>query len=321
MKEYSIRSGITNQIPDIMIIKSVQLFSRANPAGKSGKVLQFPLVRIIMACLFLSPVFLLNKVFRSVVTSSAPVDMRTYFAYVEAIIFFFIFLAAYGLYARFIEKRKAFEISPKLSWKEFGKGFFISMVLVSAIVGLLAVIGNYRIADWNPDKKVFIDLFIKFMIGALLEEIIFRLIIFRLIEELLGTWIALIIQAVLFGFAHMANDNSTLFTSFSVIIVGGIVYTGAFMYTRRIWLALGLHVGWNYFQSGIFGMPNSGTVYKGLIFPDIQGREWITGGSWGIEASYIAILLVLIAGVYFVIKAKNANQIVLPAWIRKRLVL
>ena len=304
-----------------MIIKSGQLFSCVNPAGRTGKVIQFPLVRIIIACLFLSPVFLLNKVFRIVVTSSAPVDMRTYFAYAEAIIFFFIFLAAYSLYAKFIEKRKVFEISSKLSWKEFGKGFFISMVLVSAVVGLLAVIGNYRIADWNPDKKVLLDLFIKFMIGALLEEIIFRLIIFRLTEELLGTWIALIIQAVLFGFAHMANDNSTLFASFSVIIVGGIIYTGAFMYTRRIWLALGLHAGWNYFQSGIFGMPNSGTAYTGLIFPDIQGKEWITGGSWGIEASYIAILVVLIAGVYFIIKAKNANQIVLPVWIRKRLSL
>jgi len=304
-----------------MIINTFQLFSSANPAGRTGKVFQFPLGRIIIACLFLSPVFLLNKVFRSVVTLSAPADIRFYFAYAEAIIFFFVFLAAYGLYAKFIEKRKAFEISSKLSWKEFGKGFFISFVLVGAVVAHLAIIGSYRIADWNPDKKVVIDLFIKFMIGALLEEIIFRLIIFRLTEELLGTWIALIIQAVLFGFAHMANDNSTLFTSFSVIIVGGIIYTGAFMYTRRIWLALGLHAGWNYFQSGIFGMPNSGTTYKGLIFSDIQGKEWITGGSWGIEASYIAILAVLIAGVYFIIKAKNANQIVLPVWIRKRLLL
>jgi hypothetical protein len=266
-------------------------------------------------------VFLLNKVFRIVVTTSAPADMRTYFAYAEAIVFFFVFLAAYGLYAKFIEKRKAYEISSKLSWKEFGKGFFISIVLVGVVVAHMAVIGSYMIASWNPDKKVVIDLFIKFMIGALLEELIFRLIIFRLTEELLGTWIALIIQAVLFGFAHMANDNSTLFTSFSVIIVGGIIYTGAFMYTRRIWLALGLHAGWNYFQSGIFGMPNSGTAYKGLIIPDIQGKEWITGGSWGIEASYIAILLVLIAGVYFIIIAKNANQIVLPVWIRKRLSL
>ena len=264
-----------------MIIKSGQLFSSAIPAGRAGEVIQFPLVRIILACLFLIPVFLLNKVFRSVVTSSAPVDMRIYFAYAEAIIFFFVFLSAYGLYARFIEKRKAFEISSKLSLKEFGMGFFISFVLVGAVVALLAVIGSYRIADWNPDKKVVIDLFIKFMIGALLEEIIFRLIIFRLTEELLGTWIALIIQAVLFGFAHMANDNSTLFTSFSVTVVGGIIFIQAL---RCIPAEFGWH--WVYMRAGIIfsreslECPYSGTAYKGLIFPDIQGKEWITGGSW-----------------------------------------
>ena len=127
--KYSIRTCIKNQIPNIMIINTVQLFSSANPSSRAGKVFQFPFVRIIIACLFLSPVFLLNKVFRSIVTSSAPMDMRIYFAYVEAIIFFFVFLAAYGLYVRFIEKRKAFEISSKLSWKEFGKGFFISICI------------------------------------------------------------------------------------------------------------------------------------------------------------------------------------------------
>jgi membrane protease YdiL (CAAX protease family) len=239
--------------------------------------------------------------------------------YTEAIVFFFIFLAAYTLYVQYIEKRKALEISSKLCLNELGKGFLISLALVGTVVAFLAVIGSYLIAEWNPDKKVAIDLLIKFMLGAMIEEIIFRLIIFKLTEELLGTWLALIIQAVLFGFAHMANDNATLFTSFSVIIVGGIIYTAAFIYTRRIWLALGLHAGWNYFQSGIFGMPNSGTAYRGLIIPEIQGKEWITGGNWGIEASYIAILLVLIAGVYFILKAIKANQIVQPLWIRKRI--
>lgn len=301
-----------------MTLKPSQLFSNANPASKTGKVFQFPLVRIIIACLFLIPVFLLSKVFRSFVTLSAPEEIRIYFVYAEAIVFFFVFLIAYALYVKYIENRKALEVSSNHSLKEFGKGFIISVVLVGTVVAFLAVMGSYLIAEVNPDKRVVIDLFIKFMMGAMLEEIIFRLIIFKLTEELLGTWIALIIQAVLFGFAHLANDNATLFTSFSVIIVGGILYTAAFMYTRRIWMVIGLHAGWNYLQSGIFGMPNSGTAYKGLIIPDIQGREWITGGSWGIEASYIAILLCLITGIYFILKAKKANQIVEPLWKRPK---
>jgi hypothetical protein len=65
-------------------------------------------------------------------------------------------------------------------------------------------------------------------------------------------------------------------------------------------------------------MPNSGSPYEGLIIPSIQGKGWITGGSFGIEASYIGILLCLIVGVYFIMKAIKANQIVQPVWIRKR---
>lgn len=299
-------------------MKPYELFSNANPVSKAGKLFYFPLVRIIIAIALLIPVFLLSKLVRNYITSPAPEEIRIYFAYMEAILFFFVFLIAYALYVKYFEKRRALEISSKRFINEFGKGFIISMVLVGLTVAFLAVDGSYMIAGWNPDRRVVIDLFIKFMMGALLEELIFRLIIFKLTEELLGTWIALGTQALLFGFAHMANENATLFTAFSVIVVGGILYTAAFIYTRRIWLALGLHAGWNYFQSGIFGMPNSGTAYKGLIIPDIQGREEITGGSWGIEASYIAIILALIAGVYFILRSKCANQIVLPSLIRKK---
>ena len=65
-------------------------------------------------------------------------------------------------------------------------------------------------------------------------------------------------------------------------------------------------------------MPNSGSTYEGLIKPTIEGKEWITGGNFGIEASYIAILLCLLVGVYILKKAIKANQFVSPIWIRKK---
>ena len=316
----SAQCRITNLILNAMIVKTAQLFSNAKPVSKTGKFFQYPLIRIITALLFLLPVFLLNKAVSEFAISPVPEEFRVYVKYGEAIIFFILFLLAFGLYTKYIEKRKAPEISSKQSWTEFGWGFLIAFILVGLTVFILFIFGSYKISGWNPDKRVVIDFFFKFLMGGLLEEIIFRLIIFKLTEELLGSWFALGIQAVLFGFAHMANENATLFTSFAVIIVGGILYTSAFMYTHRIWLPMGIHAGWNYFQSAIFGMPNSGTPYKGLIIPDVHGNEWLTGGSFGIEASYISILLCLLAGIYFMIRAIKANQIVLPAWKRNKTV-
>jgi hypothetical protein len=301
-----------------MITKANQLFTNADPASKIGSFSQFPLVRIIIAFLFIFPVFILYKLFRDFIVLPSPAEFRSYIQIAGAIFSFLLLLFAYRLYVKYIEKRKAPELFIKNSWTEFGKGFLITAILVCIVVTILYVLKNFRISEWNSNKFIVIDLFMKFLMGALIEEIIFRLIVFKLTEELLGTWIAFGIQILFFGFSHGLNENATIFTSFAVAIIGGVLYTAAFMHTRRLWIVLGLHTGWNFFQSGVFGMPNSGSPYEGLIIPNVQGKEWITGGSFGIEASYIAILLCLFVGVCFLIKAIKANQIVSPIWIRQR---
>jgi membrane protease YdiL (CAAX protease family) len=301
-----------------MIIRPNQLFTNANPTSKIGSFFQFPLVRIIIALLFIFPVFILYRLFRDFIVLPSPEEFRSYIQYVGAIFSFLFLIFAYSLYVKYIEKRKAYELLIKHSLNEFGKGFLITAVLVFIVVAFLYVLGNYQISEWNSNKLIVIDLFMKFLMGALIEEILFRLIVFKLTEELLGTWFAFGIQVLLFGFSHVLNENATIFTSLAVVIIGGVLYTAAFMYKRRLWIVLGLHTGWNFLQSGVFGMPNSGSPYEGLIIPSIQGKGWITGGSFGIEASYIAILLCLIVGVYFIMKAIKANQIVQPVWIRKR---
>lgn len=101
------------------------------------------------------------------------------------------------------------------------------------------------------------------------------------------------------------------------MIGASILYVAAYMYTRRIWLVLGIHMSWNYFQAGIFGMPNSGQSFDSWINPKIIGPEWITGGNFGIEVSLIAILLGLTVDLFVLIRAINKNQIVLPIWKRK----
>ena len=301
-----------------MITKANQLFSNANPASKIGSFSQFPLVRIIIAFLFIFPVFILYKLFKDYIVLTSPEEFRSYIQYIGAIFSFVLLIFTYSMYVKYIEKRKAHELLMRHSWKEFGKGFLITAFLVCIVVTVLYVLGNYQVREWNSNKLIVSDLFMKFLMGALIEEILFRLIVFKLTEELLGTWIAFGIQVLFFGFSHGLNENATIFTSFAVAIIGGVLYTSAFMYNRRLWIVLGLHTGWNFLQSGVFGMPNSGSPYEGLIIPNVQGKEWLTGGSFGIEGSYIAIVLCLIVGVYFLIKAKNANQIVSPIWIRKR---
>jgi membrane protease YdiL (CAAX protease family) len=297
-----------------MKLYSSDQFTRALPQSMGARILQFPLARLVVAVLFLAPVLALDKVVKLKIISPLSGDTQIVIKYIEAVVFFALFLVAYRLYTKYVERRQATEVSVSGWFSESGRGFLISMGLVMAVVAVLFAAGYVDIAGLNANKRVALDLAVKFAMGAFIEELIFRLILFRLTEELLGTWMAFIIQAVFFGFAHQANENATVLTSISLIIVGGIFYTAAFMYTRRIWFPLGIHMGWNYLQSGIFSMPNSGSAYDGLIKTTVAGPAAMTGGSFGIEASYLAIALCLIAGTALTVAAGKGGQIIAPPW-------
>jgi len=236
--------------------------------------------------------------------------------YIEAAMSFGLLLWAFTLYSKYIEKRKALEIFNAGWFSETGVGFMVSLILVSIVVCVLLFSKCFIVSGIISNKRFVLDLFVKFVMGAFIEELIFRLIIYKLTEELFGTWIALLIQVFLFGFSHGLNENATLFTTFSVVIVGGLVYCAAYIYSRSLWLPFGLHLGWNFSQSGIFSMPNSGTPYDGLLISSISGPKWLTGSNWGIEGSFIAIFLCLAVGIALIILAKRKAYIVLPSWKR-----
>ena len=293
-----------------MQLRADQLFSQVRPVSRLGMFVQFPMVRMLIALMFLLPVLAANKAFKTAVYPALSGNTVVLLRYIEAAVFFALFVVAYRLYAKHIEKRPALEIGITGWARETGAGFLISFVLVSFIVALLAVFGCYRIVSLSETPSIAVDLLFKFFMGAFLEELLFRLVLFKLTEELLGSWPAVALQALLFGFSHLANENATVFTSFAIAIIGGLLYTAAYMYTRRIWFPLGLHLGWNYFQSGIFGMPNSGSAYDGLLIPQITGPAWLTGGTFGIEASYFAILLCCVTGAALVVRAQRRGQLV-----------
>jgi membrane protease YdiL (CAAX protease family) len=276
--------------------------------------IKHPLLRLLVVIGFLIPVFVINKLFKLFVLSELSGSTRVIVQYMEAALFFLLFILVYRAFARWIEHRKAFELSTSGSPRELATGLGMGFCLVFIVVILLYIMGYYQFDSLNPNLRLLVDYFVKFTMGAFLEELIFRLIIFRLTEELIGTWWALLIQVVLFGLAHIGNDNATIWTSAAVMIIGGLLETSAFIYTRRLWLALGLHIGWNYFQSGIFGMPNSGSVYDGVIRPVVTGPKWLTGGNFGIEASYVAIAICLAVGLYILRMAYIKGKFVLPKW-------
>lgn len=299
------------------MIAADQLFTRVRPQYFCGRVAQFPITRIFIAALFMVPYLLFHNRIIGDLLASYGGPLRSLLLYADILLTIGIMLWLYHLYTRWIEKREAHEISLKNILPELSTGYLIAFFLVGSMVLLLTVLGYYRIVEMGALQTV-IDALFRFGIGAFLQVLFFRLILFRLGEELLGTWLAWVGTAAVFGIAHAGNENATLWTT-AALILGDILLISAFIYTRRLWLVWGLHAGWNFFQDGVFGMPNSGiSSFESWITPDIDGPAWITGGAFGIEASLIALIASVAVGLAILSRAVQKGQIVRPLWKRSK---
>lgn len=204
------------------------------------------------------------------------------------------------------------------AFRDLGKGIAAGAVLFSAIVGAAAILGVYRIIGKGDSSTILVGLVVLAITPGFTEEILFRGILFRWIEEWGGSWLALLVTSALFGLAHIMNPGATWFSSFAIAVEAGVLLGGAYMLTRNLWMAVGLHAAWNFTQGPIFGVPVSGGSVSGIAKAKLVGPTLLTGGSFGLEASLIALVIATAAGIWFVWLAVRRGELVQPSWVRRR---
>jgi len=151
--------------------------------------------------------------------------------------------------------------------------------------------------------------------AAIFEEILLRGIFFRLIEEKLGSYIALLISALIFGALHLANPNSSMIAALGIAIQAGLLLGASYIYSKNLWFPIAIHFAWNFTQSGIFGASTSGnSISKSLLTSKIDGVKLITGGQFGPEGSIQATLFCLTATIILMILIHKQNKIIKPYW-------
>lgn len=197
-------------------------------------------------------------------------------------------------------------------------GIAIGAAIFTTVVGIAAAVGAYRILGWGSAQDLLEIVLLTGVVAGFIEEVITRGIIFRWLEEFAGSWIALLISSLFFGFMHQMNDNATVWSSIAISIEAGILLGGAYMLTRNLWLAIGLHAGWNVTQGFVWGVPVSGNPFVGMVESGLYGPDWLSGGAFGLEASVIALVIATSAGIWMVWQAKKAGHVVRPMWSRSK---
>jgi hypothetical protein len=145
-------------------------------------------------------------------------------------------------------------------------------------------------------------------VSAFAQELIFRAAIYRITEEWLGTWWAVAISALLFGLIHLTSAGATLFGAAAVALQAGILLAAAYALTHRLWLALGLHTLWDFANDGVFGVGiagQSGQSLHGVLQASLQGPSLFTGGTLGVEASIVSLVIILITGIFMLWKVRQ----------------
>ena len=177
----------------------------------------------------------------------------------------------------------------------------VMIYLIERLAGWLSITG-FAWQDTPPLEIILSSgiMLLVFIATGWQEELYFRGYLLQNISEGLKVGWGTAITSLVFGLAHLANPNASLMGALGVTMAGFLM-AYAYWRTRRLWLPVGLHIGWNFFEGPLLGFPVSGIGTFQLIRSQIAGPTLFTGGSFGPEAGLV-LLPALVTGaalVYF----------------------
>ncbi len=194
--------------------------------------------------------------------------------------------------------------------KLFWQGCGIGLVEASAVVGLIAVFGGYsfgalaihtgELFRWGLLWAAF------FLLVGLFEEYLFRGYIQYTLGNGIGFWPAAVLLSCSFGAVHLGNPGEGWVGAAGVVAIG-MVFAFALRRTGNLWLVVGWHASFDFGETFLYSVPNSGIVFPGhLSGATLHGAAWLTGGTVGPEGSVFSFLTMGILAI--------AIHFLFPAW-------
>jgi hypothetical protein len=180
--------------------------------------------------------------------------------------------------------------------RHFVIGGLVGFFLVVLAVAPIHFWGHTKIA-FDHGRFVFpkvCAVIVILLSGALAEELMFRGYPFQHLEKGIGAVGAIAVFSALYGLVHLLNPGAGRWGVINTILIG-ILLSIAYLRTRSLWLPWGIHFGWNATLGSIFGLPVSGFRFFNVFARTTPtGPWWVTGGSYGVEASVTGAFAILV---------------------------
>ncbi len=234
--------------------------------------------------------------------------------FIGQIVSLVMFLGSIYIARRFLDRRSFVSLGLQVNKRAFADiliGIAITFVMMGLIYLAEVAAGwlTFKSFAWQTEPAVDVltgvfTFFVVFVFVGWNEELLSRG--YHLQTLISGTNIfwGLVISSSVFGLAHLGNPNAT-WVSAAGIFFAGLFLAYGYLRTGQLWLSIGLHIGWNFFEGVIFGFPVSGLDIYRLIRHQVQGPEIWTGGAFGPEAGLIVLPALVIGSVLIYFYTRN----------------
>ncbi|MDO5503544.1 MAG: type II CAAX endopeptidase family protein [Actinomycetia bacterium] len=228
-------------------------------------------------------------------------------------------LVAYIVMTTWLERRRPVELAPSRVSGLFG-GLGLGAICVLTCFAIAWALGGFSVDGVRGFTEIpwVTDIIMTGFFSAVVEEILFRGIVFRFLDLWLGSWLAVGLSAVAFGSMHILADSATLVSTLATIVEAGILFAMVYLLTRSLWWVIGLHAAWNSVLSNVLGVNVSGNVNEGLLMTRPIGSDVISGGAYGLEASIVSVIALTTVALIGLWIAHRRGVMVAPSWVRRR---
>jgi membrane protease YdiL (CAAX protease family) len=219
-----------------------------------------------------------------------------------AVAYFIVLTFSTWVMLRFVDKRPFHSVGLHFSvgWGKqlsqgllFGSGMMSLIFVIEYASGMVVI--EYRDLSLQQSLAIFANSLGLYIAVGYGEELMFRGYLFQSFVEGTNKLIATLSISLLFAAAHANNPNASVFGLINVGLAG-VWLSVAYFKTKALWLPIGLHISWNFFQGFVYAYPVSGTssdkeqIGKAIV----SGPEWLTGGAFGPEGGALATLMLVI---------------------------
>jgi membrane protease YdiL (CAAX protease family) len=173
-------------------------------------------------------------------------------------------------------------------------GVSAGLVAQATLLLVAALVAGWILLRWVDGRSIAALLWLA--VPAAAEEAVFRGYPFRALLEGTGPAVAIGVTSVLFALVHGSNPNVAPIGLVNIALAGAMLGVAAWR-TGSLWLATGLHLGWNWAIAGLLDLPVSGLdAFDPPLYDAVaDGPEWVTGGAFGPEGGIAATLAVGLA--------------------------